>query len=386
MQCGGSGSGSTSFDETELGGGGRGTEGFYAHVGAGTGRIEIFDVEKGTSLRSRSGLSGPRGIASLGNRKFAVVDGARVAVFRPLGPIDFETPAAGSFGNLKTVCATSHPNQFICADQARNEVICFHAHADGEIVQVWRAATGPSPRGIKADGFEQVWVACKNGNEGQAQGKPGYVKVHSVADGAELLSFEVPFGPRGVAIDPSGRAWVTCFGDQLGPDHPGTGTGRSVVCLDAFGHSMEIEVGMGPFGIATDVHGFIYVTCVIENTLYKLDSQGTVLREGGWPIHFDDDPRFRSGGCTTVALDGLGRPWVDFKRSAFIAVMDPGTGELVKAVAIAGPDGTETLGDPTGYHLAMVLFPGVDHDRDGQANLDELLRGRNPFALRSTAP
>jgi hypothetical protein len=362
------------------------TEGIYVHTGAGSGRVAIYEVGDGSLLKEHRPLFAPRGVAILGSGIAVATDGTAIGLYRPLGAAVLHEITPLGFEFLKTVCATSDPFELVCADQALDRIVRFRILDDLSLDLVFDAPTGRSPRGLADDGQGGLWVACKNGNVGVDAGLPGFVVLHSSVDGRELARFETPFGCRGLALDLEGRAWVACFGDQKGAGDPGTGNLSTVVGLDPFGFRQEVEVGRGPFAIACDVKGHKLVSCTVANELHRIEADHTVRRGGGWPVAFDAVPELARGGCTTVALDGWGRIWVAFKLAPFLAVVDGETGALLRLVPVDARDRCETLGDATGYSLALLLFPSLDLDFDGVGNLDELATGTNPFERLRRAP
>jgi hypothetical protein len=348
----------------------------------------------------------------------------------------------------KTSAPTSNDRRVLVADQRMNRLYLVdlsNLRATKGITSadfVWRNAdgtpvevpTGAEPRGVVQGRFGRVWVACKGGNCDTDSTTPrSELRSYYMTNGQAVdrltgeqtvsLAHRVPFGLRGVCIDPHfGRqaannfdeVWATCFGSQLQGGTPctppaSTGDGYSVIRIRDDRGAGEVtplgaeavsvivlgdETPKGPFGIASTVRGDKYIACAISKQLWKLTRNqsfstlpdGRLRAEGNaagpnWPVDLSTAGR-PDDGPLSVSIDGNGKIWVQFKETARLVRVNSNGSIEVDCQNLSVPDGfqrPENLGDFTGYWTAAGLFPCDDSNCDCTDNLVGLLAGVNPF-------
>ena len=260
-------------------------------------------------------------------------------------------------------------------------------------------STGLAPRGIAADRFDRIWVACGGGE----------LRQHN-AWGQTLQSIVLPGEPFGVAVDSQDRIWVTCsLSNQL---H----------CVDQDGTILNsYNVGNGPRGIAIDANDDIWITLTgglgsPQGQVAKIDPQGNML----FTVNVDRHPlgiacdgydrawvacegdlvspgsnvfRIAVDGTsvdaigvghspTSISVGGDGSIWV-VNSGNFVAPaselqqLDPLSGALVHSHTL--PDLSIAFGDATGFAACITFDKFGDFDGDGESNFQEASFLGDPF-------
>lgn len=185
--------------------------------------------------------------------------------------------------------------------------------------------------------------------------------------GEERLRLDVPYGARGICVDPHpedhDEIWVACLGDR----EPGTGYELVRIVGDRPRPEFErVPLGSGepkgPFGIASTRDGYKYVACSTADEIWKIGPDGRPVVDDRWPVdvhlppHPGKDPL---QGPLSVAIDRHEKIWVTFKNYDRIVRLAPdGTIEIDDRSARGGTAGRpEMLGDFTGYWTDLALFP-----------------------------
>ena len=259
--------------------------------------------------------------------------------------------------------------------------------------------TGGTPRGIAADRFDRVWVACGTGE----------LRKHS-SWGQTLQTISLPGGPFGVAIDSQDQVWVTCE------------TTSELHCVAQDGSIVgSYAVGTGPRGVAVDANDDIWVTltngpAASQGSVVKVDQQGNVLfsvtvdklplgvacdaQDRAWVACEGDliAPgsnvfRISTDGTsvdtlpvgvapTSVSIGGDGSVWVVNSGSLVAPTsemqqLDPFNGSVATSHAL--PDLSIAFGDATGFAMCLTYDKFGDLDGDGEANFQEISFLGDPF-------
>jgi type II secretory pathway pseudopilin PulG len=126
--------------------------------------------------------------------------------------------------------------------------------------------------------------------------------------------FRLPVGPSGVAIDASGNIWVTDPNNNRVEKFNSSGVYQSQLGCASGTCAATSTNGMfnGPFGVAIDASGNIWVTDYVNNRVEMFNSAGTYVSQLGCA----------TGACATsstngmfsgsdgVAIDASGNIWV----------------------------------------------------------------------------
>ena len=284
--------------------------------------------------------------------------------------------------------------------------------------------TSRDPRGVAQSPRlpYRIWVACKGGNRRDVD-PPAMVQCFDFETGRLVWERRIPFGARGICIDPSqtnsgvDEIWVACLGEQLSMMDPETaagGDGNTVVRIrDSRTRQVAfIVLGGGPRGpisITSSIRGDKYVACASSNEIWKIPrdvdgllqplSDSPIPRDPtfllpedavpGWPVRIE--PLFgvqQAPGPISVSIDGNGMIWVQCKNSAQLVRID----ESGSVTSISGnhvPDAKpENLGDFTGYYTAAGLFPCCRFPRfltGPAAGLADLIDLRGPPGMALSA-
>ena len=253
-------------------------------------------------------------------------------------------------------------------------------------------STGQNPRGIAADRFGQVWVACTD-----------ELTQHDTWGSAQLI-VPLPGGNYGVAVDAEDRVWVT------------NETMDRLYCVAQDGTVIgSYPVGDGPRGVAVDRHGDIWVA-LASGAVVKTDSEGQVLftvpvdpnpvgiacdaADQAWVACEGDllnpgDRIFRisgDGSLVTSHLVGRSPTSVSILGDGSVAIVN--TGDATMPVSsyerLSPADGTSlathslpdmsiAFGDSTGYGAALAFDHFGDLDADGDTNIQEMLFSGDVF-------
>jgi predicted membrane-bound mannosyltransferase/DNA-binding beta-propeller fold protein YncE len=234
-------------------------------------------------------------------------------------PVDIEVDAEG---NLYVVDSRRRKVQKF--DAAGNLVGVVDVRVDpantNEASEPWGLAVGPDGRIVVADTFGwRIRVFDASLNSVQTYGQPYDAQAAATPGPYDL------FGPRDVAIDSSGQAWVT-----------DTGNGRILVYDPAGAYVREIGTkgaGRGkfnePVGIAIAPDGTVFVADMYNGRVVMLTPQGDVRGEfpvDGWGGRgVDDKPYIKPlrDGRVAVSLPLQGRVLIYTRDGQLSGVIDP---------------------------------------------------------------
>ncbi len=243
-------------------------------------------------------------------------------------------------------------------DPQGNWLLAFGSRGtgDGQFSQLNDTGEGTGPGGVAVDAAGNVYVADtwnhriqkfdSNGNFVLAWG--GFVNLSDATSAADPDSDSKFYGPRGVAIGPSGNIYVTDTGN------------KRVLIFDSDGKFVsKIDSGVTPerlaqnypydqpgemnepIGIAVDKDGDVYVADTRNFRIQKFDSTGKPVAQ--WPIpspNWDPGPYLEP----FLALDDAGNIYATAPSGKTVLKIDP-TGQIVGDKAVAN---NVTLQLPTG--------------------------------------
>ena len=171
--------------------------------------------------------------------------------------------------------------------------------ATGKVVSHFTPSKGGSPHTIVLDDEGNAWFTGQRGYLGKLDRRSGKVT-------------EIPMdgGPYGLAIDKQGRIWVCRMGaNALGIHDPKTGKTEE----------LRTSSGSRPRRIATAPDGMLWVTYYGNGMLAKVDPAAMkVVKEYPMPA----GPR---AGPYAVTVDAAGRVWANEIDTDTVAVLDPKT-------------------------------------------------------------
>jgi len=169
--------------------------------------------------------------------------------------------------------------------------------ATGKVVSHFTPSRGGNPHTIVLDEDGNAWFTGQRGYLGKLDRKTGKVT-------------EIPMsgGPYGLAIDKQGRIWVCRMGaNALGIYDPKTGKSEE----------LRTASGSRPRRIAAAPDGTLWVTYYGNGMLAKVDPAAMkVLKE--YPM-----PAGARAGPYAVAVDGAGRVWANEIDTDTVALFDP---------------------------------------------------------------
>jgi virginiamycin B lyase len=203
----------------------------------------------------------------------------------------------------------AHPHGLVVAHDGR---VFYTGHgngsigeldpASGKVVSHFTPSRGGHPHTPVLDRDGNVWFSAQGGYLGKLDRASG--KVSEIA---------MPGGPYGVAVDAQGRIWVCRMGaDALGVYDPGTGR------IDA----LPTGAGSRPRRIAAAPDGRLWVTYYGSGRLAEVDPAAMrVVREYAMPGG-------ERSGPYAVAVDGAGRVWANELETDTVAILDPRSGRF----------------------------------------------------------
>ena len=251
--------------------------------------------------------------------------------------------AADRFGQLWVACGVGQ----------------LHRHNSWGVSTLNVALAG-NPYGVAVDANDKVWVTCQSANT-----------LHCVRqDGTIAGSYTVGVGPRGIAVDGNNNVWVTLTGG------PGAAQG-AVAKIDQQGNVLfTVPVDKLPLGIACDAQNRAWVACEGDlisagNRVFRIAADG--LQVDAFPV---------GTAPTSVAIGGDGAVWIvnsgNFvEPTSGMQQLNPTTGAPVSSHAL--PNLSIAFGDATGYQACLVYDKYGDVDGDGEPNLQEMSFLGDPF-------
>jgi sugar lactone lactonase YvrE len=187
--------------------------------------------------------------------------------------------------------------------------------------------------------------------------------------------------PIGIAVDPSGSLYVADYGNSTIRKIQPFGTNWIVSTIAGVAGSPGSEDGIGaaarfngPFGLAADAGGNLYVVDALNGTIRKMSPSGTnwtVITIAGLALNFGSvdsigrEARF-SSRISGIAVDSAGVIYVtDRGNYTLRRLTEVGTNWVVSTVA--GSAGTLGKTDGTGSAARFNGLNGVVFDRAGNA-------------------
>ena len=171
--------------------------------------------------------------------------------------------------------------------------------ATGKVVSHFTPSQGGNPHTAVLDDAGNVWFTGQGGYLGKLERASGKVS-----------EIPMPGGPYGLAIDKQGRIWVCRIGaNALGIYDPKSGK------------TDELRTGSGsrPRRIAAAPDGMLWVTYYGNGKLARVDPMAKkVVKEYAMPAG-------ERAGPYAVAVDGAGRVWANEIDTDTVALLDPKT-------------------------------------------------------------
>ena len=248
------------------------------------------------------------------------------------------------------------------ADQANNRVEKFDSN--GKFVLAWGSkGTAPgqfdNPSGVAIDKAGNVWVTDlwnHRVEEFDAAGKflNAFGTYAAATGSASPGKF---FGPRGIAVGPSGDLYVTDTGNKRVQKYSAGGAFETMWGQPGSGPGQFEE----PVGIATDAQGNVYVADTWNRRIQKFSAAGAFISQisvGSWP----------------AVQSTYGQPFLAIAPNGVVIATDPlrgrvlvfsPAGTLLKAWGGVGSDAS-SLSAPTGIAVTS----------GGQVVVADTLNGR----------
>ena len=171
--------------------------------------------------------------------------------------------------------------------------------ATGKVVSHFTPSQGGNPHTAVLDDAGNVWFTGQGGYLGKLERASGKVS-----------EIPMPGGPYGLAIDKQGRIWVCRMGaNALGIYDPKSGK------------TDELRTGSGsrPRRIAAAPDGMLWVTYYGNGKLARVDPMAKkVVKEYAMPAG-------ERAGPYAVVVDGAGRVWANEIDTDTVALLDPKT-------------------------------------------------------------
>ena len=169
-------------------------------------------------------------------------------------------------------------------------------------VKEHKAPSGGSPHTLVIDDAGTIWFTNQRGSLGRLDRKTG-----------EIREYRMSGGPYGLAIDKQGNVWVCRMNaDVLGKLNPKTG------------QISELYMGPGsrPRRVATAPDGTLWVTLYGNGKLAHVDPAAVKI------IKEYEMPAGANGGPYAVSVDGAGRVFANEIETDTVAMLDPKTGQF----------------------------------------------------------
>ncbi len=173
----------------------------------------------------------------------------------------------------------------------------------GKVIEHRTPSGGGSPHTPVLDAEGNVWFTGQSGN---------YVAKFDRAT-RKITEYPMSGGPYGLAIDREGYIWVCRMADdKLGRLDPRTGATR------------ELSMGPGsrPRRVAASPDGSLWVTLYGNGKLAKVDPAAHKV------VKQYDLPAGRNGGPYAVTVDASGRVFANELQADTVTVLDPETGKM----------------------------------------------------------
>ena len=247
-------------------------------------------------------LAMPLAVAHAGGSNYGVAPGAKdltgkISEWPVPTPKFARDPAPGPDGNIYiTVMHGDRIARFDTRTRKFNE---------------WDLPEGAHPHGLLVDPEGRVWYTGNgNGTIGELDPATGKVRQHKVPSGGS---------PHTIVMDDAGTLWFTNQRGSLGRLDRRTGA------------IAEYRMPGGPYGLAVDGQGSVWVCRMSADTLGRLDPKTGKISE----LHMGRGSRPRR-----VAAAPDGSLWVTLYGNGKLAQVDPAAGKVVKEYAMpAGADG-----------------------------------------------
>ena len=341
-----------------------------------TGNGTIRKITPGGVVTTLAGLAGAAG----------ATDGVGTAA-------RFSAPGAIAIDAAGTLYVADTGNHLIRAitPAAAVSTIAGTAGSAGAVDGVGAAARFSSPGGLVVDGASNVFVA-DTGNStirriaagGAVVTLAGTAGANGAADGTGAAArFN---GPAGIAIDAAGTLYV---GDSLAPSIRKVSAAGVVTTLagtaSVVGYADGTGAGAsfaGPYGIASDGAGTLYVADRDNYAVRRVDSGGVVTTFAGAPLV--QGAADGAVGVATfrvpigVAVDAAGNIYVgDYYNDDIRRIGVDG-----QVTTIAGLGGTPGTADGTGAAARFTTPQGIALDAAGNLYVAD----KNSHTIRKVTP
>ena len=173
-------------------------------------------------------------------------------------------------------------------------------------------------------------------------------------------------GPFGVAVDPAGNVFIADSGNDVVEKVTASGTLSIVAGMTGQtgaptpGPATSSDLGGGPFGVAIDGSGNLYIADRRNDAVEKVTPSGSlaVIAGGRGPV--GPGPAADSSvGAQGVAVDGSGDLYIADQKNDVVEKVTP-SGTLSIIAGVPGQPGVPTAGPATSSNLGGLFGVAVD--------------------------
>ncbi len=306
---------------------------------AGKGGSSGYSEGTGTAVR----FNFPQGLASDASRNLYVADAANDAIRRitPAGVVSTFSGGSGSFGGAQGVAVDVNNNVYVAGKFSHSiskvtpagvVTTLAGSGSPGFSNGTGRAATFNSPEGVAVDASGNVYVADTDNNAIRKITPLGVVSTLAGDGSAGLINgpgVSARFvAPTSLVVDGSGNVYVADHGNHAIRRITSNGS-VSTVAGGTLGCAADLPTSVlfcGPYAVALDVAGNLYVADRGNNAIRVIDTTGaiTVLAGG-------NDAGYANGTATVasfnsprgIAVDGNGVVYVSDTENNVIRIVLP---------------------------------------------------------------